>query len=236
MTRHPALTAAVAGVALLALGCSIAAGAGAPKIEKDPAGSAPAAAEVLLSDDFASGDQWGTGTDAESSVEYRNGALNFVVFRTDYITWSTPNKTDYQSVHMEATVHNNKTDSTTAFGFICDKEPSTTNFYYLAITPAGQYVIARSANGKVDVFLTNNDKWGDSKLIPKNADSYELAADCSDDGTLALYVNGQQIDSATDTTYSSGAVGLMAWSGTKAKKTDVSFDDFVMTQLPRAGT
>ncbi len=50
-------------------------------------------------------------------------------------------------------------------------------------------------------------------------------------GTLALYVDGQQIASVSDTTYSGGGVGLFTWSGEDATKTDVSFDDFMVAQL-----
>jgi hypothetical protein len=49
---------------------------------------------------------------------------------------------------------------------------------------------------------------------------------------LALYVDGQQIASVTDSTYTSGGIGLFTWSGEEASATDVSFDDFVMTELP----
>ena len=47
---------------------------------------------ALLKDDFSGGDiTWGTGTDADSSVEYSNAALNFVVNKDLYFVWSTPN-------------------------------------------------------------------------------------------------------------------------------------------------
>jgi hypothetical protein len=57
---------------------------------------------ALLEDDFSGGDiTWGTGTDAESSVEYSNGALNFVVTKDLYFVWSTPNDQDYEKIHIE---------------------------------------------------------------------------------------------------------------------------------------
>src|SRR5262245_8886280 len=78
------------------------------------------AANVILKDDFTAGD-WGAGTDKDSSVEYDNGTLRAIVYKLNYFTWSTPNQTSYENVRMEATVLNNGTDPTTAFGFICDK-------------------------------------------------------------------------------------------------------------------
>jgi hypothetical protein len=82
-----------------------------------------------------------------------------------------------------------------------------------------------------DSILTNDGQWIKSSLIASGADSYRLGADCGNN-TLALYVDGQLIDSVTDSTYTSGNVGLFAWSGEELNGTNVSFDDFVLTKLP----
>jgi hypothetical protein len=39
------------------------------------------------------------------------------------------------------------------------------------------------------------------------------------------------VDSVSDTTYTTGNVGLFAWSGEEPNGTNVSFDDFVVTKL-----
>jgi hypothetical protein len=186
--------------------------------------------KLPLGDDFSSV-QWGTGTDADSSIEYVDDTLQMIVYTKQWFVWSTPNAESYQDVHIEVTVLNNDTDSTTAVGIICNKQPSTSNFYYVAITPAGQYAIAKAVSGESDVFLTNNDQWGTSDAIAQNASSYRIGADCGN-GTITLYVNGQQIASVADTTYTSGSIGLLAWSGEEATNTNVSYDDFLMTKLP----
>lgn len=187
--------------------------------------------DVLLSDDFSSS-QWGTGTDTDSSIEYANETLQMIVFTKNYIVWSTPNDQAYQNVHMEVTVLNNNTDSTSAFGMICNQQATAnTSFYYFVIKPAGQYAIIKSTAGQKDVFLTNNNAWASSNLISVNASSYRLGTDCGN-GTLTLYVDGQQVDSVSDSSYTSGGIGLLTWSGEKATTTNVSFDDFVMTNLP----
>lgn len=186
---------------------------------------------ALLEDDFSkSSSGWGTGTDSDSSVEYANGGLHMQVFTKNYFIWSTPNTEDYDSIHMEVTVNNNGTDSTTAFGFMCDQQAVDSAFYYFAITPAGEYAIVEASIALADVFLTNNDEWGSSDAIAKNAASYRMGADCGN-GTLTLYVDGQQIASVSDSTYTSGGVGLFTWSGQDVASADVTFDDFVMTKL-----
>jgi hypothetical protein len=185
---------------------------------------------VLLEDDFSS-DGWGTGTDADSAVEYVSEALNFNVFTENFFVWSTPNDENYENVHMEVTVINNGTDSTTAFGLMCNKSENN-DYYYGAVTAAGQYAIALSVDGQDDLFLTNNDEWADSDLIAVQADSYRVGFDCGH-GTLTLYVDGQQVASVNDSTYTSGQVAVFTWSADEAgRTTNVSFDDFVMMALP----
>jgi hypothetical protein len=222
MKRKTEIILAIVVLALSGLACNAVTGGGA---------TPTASSTVILSDDFSTA-RWGTGTDADSSIEYANNALQTIVYTKNYFVWSTPNAENYQNVHIEATVINNGTDSTTAVGIICNKQPSTSNFHYLVVTPAGEYAIARAAEGQSDVFLTNNDQWASSDQIAQNAASYRVGADCSNNGTLTLYVDGQQIASVSDSTYTSGGVALMVWSGEEATTTDVSFDDFLMSQLP----
>ena len=234
MSRKTRIILAVAVLALAALACKAISGGGdgggGGNGGTDTATSTPSP-KVILSDDFSS-TKWGTGTDSNSSVGYANNALQIIVYKKNYFVWSTPNAESYQNFHAETTVINNGTDSTTAFGIMCDQQEVKNNFYYLAITPAGEYAIAKAADGQKDVFLTNNDAWAASDKIAKDASSYHVGADCGN-GTLTLYVDGQQIDSVSDTSYPGGSVALFVWSGENATKTDVSFDDFLMTELAK---
>jgi hypothetical protein len=190
----------------------------------------PDTGAVIMEDDFSS-NRWGTGTDADSSIEYAGGTLQFFVYTSNWFTWSTPNNNTYQDVHLEVTVISNGTDATTAFGLMCNQQAESSSFYYVAITPAGEYAIARAAPGEDDFFLTNDNEWGSSDLIPEDAETYRVGADCGH-GTLTLYVDGQVIDSVTDEAYTEGGVALFVWSGEEATNTDVAFDDFLMTELP----
>jgi hypothetical protein len=184
---------------------------------------------ALLEDDFSSTNSgWGTGTDNDSSVEYSSSKLNISVNKDLYFVWSTPSDKEYENVHIEATAFNNSTDSAGAFGIICNLQLTNTS-YYFAVTGAGEYAIGRYTFAG-DTLLTNGGEWGNSDLIKSGADSYRIGADCGS-GTLTLYVDGQRIDSVSDTTYTSGKVALFAWSGKELNGTKISFDDFVMTKL-----
>ena len=186
---------------------------------------------VLLEDDFST-EKWGTLTDSDTSIAYLNDALNMNVFTKNWFVWSTPNDVDYDNVQMEVTVLINASDPNTAFGVMCNQQASSDDaYYYLAITPSAQYAIAKADANQEGSILTNNNEWGTSELITQDASSYRIGADCGN-GRLTLYVDGQQIDSVSDSSYTSGGVALFTWSALEATSTDISFDDFVLTSLP----
>lgn len=207
----------IMALAMASLGCSV-------------LSSLPGSGSVL-EDDFSKEGNWGTSTDSSSSIEYSDGGLQMKLFTNNYFVWSTPNTEKYQNVHVEVTVKNNNTPATTAFGIVCNQQqPLNDLYYYLVMTPAGEYAIAETSLTQNDVFLTNNDKWAQSDLISANAPSYRLGADCGN-GTLTFYVDGKQVASVTDDTYTDGSVGLLTWSGEEASSADITFDDFVVTKL-----
>ena len=232
MKSKTRIVMSVTFLALAALACQAVTGGGTDTPSSDmpdqSPGSPSSIGDVILSDDFSS-EQWGTGTDADSSVEYSNNALKFFVNKDLYFVWSTPNGEDYENVHIEATARNDSTDSTGAFGIICNLQITDTS-YYFAVTGAGEYAIGRYTLVD-DTLLTNDGEWGTSDAITAGADSYRIGADCGG-GTLTLYVDGQKVDSVQDDYYSTGNVGLFAWSGKQTDGTDVTFDDFLMTKLP----
>jgi len=181
----------------------------------------------LPTDDFSnSSSGWGTGTDAQSSVEYADGGLQMIVYTPFYVTWSTPDLESYENIHIEASVKNISTDPEAMFGIVCNEQGSTSSFYYVGVSPDGYYAFIKAAVGQDDVFM----KEGNSDLIRNSASSMRLGLDCGN-GALTLYVNGQRIDSMNDSTYTSGVVGLFAASDDQASGASVIFDDFVTTQL-----
>ena len=182
----------------------------------------------LLQDDFRGRDtNWGTGTDSDSSVEYVDDALKFILYTTRYFVWSTPNDTDYSNIHIEVTVNNSSADSNAAFGIMCNQQFMDDEFYYAYITPSGDYGIVKSMFVEDDIDLAT----GSSDLIQQNASTYTIGMDCGN-GVVTLYINGQMIDTASDADYPSGKVALFAWSDEIASGTTVSFDDFIITALP----
>lgn len=183
----------------------------------------------LPSDNFSSSSSgWGTGTDSFSSVEYANGGLQMQVFEPFYVTWSTPDTETYENVRLEVDIKNESTDPEAFFGFICNEQGTTESFYYVGVSPDGYYAFIRASLALEDVNMKN----GMSDVVSSgiSAGNARLGLDCSN-GSMTLYMNGQMIDSVSDSTYTNGVVGLFAATESLANGTDVTFDNFAMTKL-----
>jgi serine/threonine protein kinase len=186
--------------------------------------------DIILQDDFSSSDQWGILSDSDNSVKYDGEALRIQLFKKNWFVWTTPNNEAYRNYHAEVTVTNNDGEETTSFGILCHKQSGVKTYYYLAMASDGEYAIGHTINGDQGKFLTNNDEWAYSDQIVPNKSSYRVGVDCGN-GALTLYVDGNQIASVKDNDYTSGGVGVFAWSGRNVDHGDVTFDDFVMTTL-----
>jgi serine/threonine protein kinase len=186
--------------------------------------------KILLEDDFSDDSIWGVLDETTAAIAYDGGALRMRIFEQNWIVWSTPNGENYRDVRAEVTAYNNDGESTTAFGILCYQQEVTSSYYYAVVTPAGEYAIAKAVDGETDTFLTNNDQWGSSSLIERDAPSYRVGLECGN-GTLSLYVDGLLIDSVNDSTYSGGSSGLITWSGDTVNSADVSYDDFILRSL-----
>ena len=181
----------------------------------------------MPSDDFSSDSSgWGTGTDSSSSVEYANGGLQMIVYTPYYVTWSTQSIESMQNVHVEVSVKNESTDPEALYGIVCNELGSTQSFYYVGISPDGYYAFIKSAGAQDDVFL----KEGNSDLISAAGGSVRLGLDCGN-GSMTLYVNGQQVDTVSDSTYTQGSIGLFAATDDQESGVNVTFDDYVVTKL-----
>src|SRR5688500_2749537 len=96
--------------------------------------------DPMPKDDFSnSSSGWGTGTDADSSVEYNNDGLEIKVVTPYYVTWSTQSLESYENTHLEVNVQNSSTDQEAFFGFICNEQGTTNAFYYVGVSPDGYY-------------------------------------------------------------------------------------------------
>ena len=189
-------------------------------------------ATSLYKDNFSdSNSGWcSSSSSASSSLDYSGGEYVFNVLDPNWYVWCNPGQS-FGDIHIEVTAKNIGGTSDTVFGLICNDQKASSqtdeDFYYMGISSDGSYTMRLYKGGKDTVLAEDQ-----SNLIKTNAVSYTVGADCAG-GNLALYVNGARIATAHDTTYTSGDVGLFAWTGDKSPA-EIYYDDLVVTKLSSA--
>ncbi|MFZ5909038.1 MAG: hypothetical protein ACOYYU_03375 [Chloroflexota bacterium] len=198
----------------------------------DPGSAGPdQPADVLFQDDFSdTSSGWDQYSDSEGLTDYDNGAYRIRVDATEYTYWANPSQEALPAdVRVEVDATKAGGPDANDFGVICRyrEEESTADFYQFVVTSDGYAgIVLVIANDQTvlsqDALLQPYD------VINQGEASNHITAECIG-STLTLYVNGVQVDSVTDTTLTSGDVGLIAGSYDESG-VDIRFDNFVVTR------
>jgi len=179
---------------------------------------------VQFQDDFSNpGSGWGIHQGSNGSTDYSNGSFRIKVTKASQLVWTNPNQSLQNdiSINVEATKAGGPDDN--EFGVICRYQDSD-NFYYLFITSDGHAGIFMFKNNEGT--LLTGDALISSDAIKQGAATNSIRADCAG-STLTLYANNQQIASVTDSSFSSGDVGLIA-AANETPDVDILFDNFIV--------
>jgi len=183
---------------------------------------------TLFSDDFGnSGSGWNTLNSESAKVNYASGEYVVKFNKNKLYVWSNPGTRTFKNVQVEVTVKKISGAADASFGVICnyvDKD----NYYYAGVDANGFYAIVKY-KGQKDNFLTGGGKWAKSNKIALKANEYNISAECIN-GSISLYVDGALIETVKDSDYTSGNVGVFAWSNDTATA-EIHFDDFYVSQL-----
>jgi len=140
---------------------------------------------------------------------------------TNYDIWANPSKSFPGDVRVEVDATKAGGSDDNDFGLIC-RYQDTNNFYFLLISSDGYAAIGKYESGSQQ--LISSDKMVKVEGITPGAATNHIRADCVG-SELKLYVNGNLVVTATDSSFTSGDVGLMA--GTFSEPgTDILFDNF----------
>ena len=185
---------------------------------------------VLLEDDFSDpGSGWSEADSEAGSREYRDGQYVVEITDTGWFIWVNPGAGNLSNTHTTVTITNAGEAEDPTFGVMCNYQDEV-GYYYMGIGPDGYYAIVRT-DGEDDTFLTSDENlWIQSEDIELNADAYVLEALCASDGTLTLIVNGVEIDSVQDDTYTEGDTGLFAQSFEQVP-VEVRYDDLSIVAI-----
>ena len=189
-------------------------------------GDSPAAQDdnVLFQDDFSNkSNNWDqVNIEGEGITDYLDGAYQIRVATVNTDVWANPEGQTFTNVRVEvqATKVAGGTDNND-FGVIC-RYKDESNFYFFYISSDGYYGICKVKDGTQQLIGTE-DLLPTDKINLGDA-SNQIRGDCNG-STLTLYVNGQQVDSQTDTDFTAGNVGLIAGTFEEVY-TDITFDNF----------
>jgi hypothetical protein len=111
-------------------------------------------------------------------------------------------------------------------GAIC-RYKDEENFYFFVFGSDGYYSINKLVAGEESMVGSEELGFNDT-AIQSGSSTNHLRVDCIG-STLAMYVNGTQLISATDTDLTEGNVGLIAGTWETAGA-DLNFDNFVVTK------
>lgn len=177
---------------------------------------------ILFSDDFSTtNNKWDRVTETDRSTDYYNNAYRILVNDTDSHVWANPQDKDFSDVRIEVDATKNAGPDDNDFGIIC-RYADVNQFYYGVVSSDGFYGIYKVTDSGGEPI--GNDSMLESDKIVQGSATNHVRFDCIG-STFSLYVNGSLVDEQTDSTYTSGNVGLMA--GTYATAgADILFDNF----------
>ena len=189
--------------------------------------TAKSTGRIYLQDDFsndASG--WpGVRTD-EGTTDYENGVYRILVNLKNDDYFATPGLTSLPNdVRVEVDATKVAGSDNNDFGILCRYQDNN-NVYQFVVSSDGYVGILKLEDGSMQS-ISAETLIESSAVNTGNAQNH-IRADCIGE-MLALYVNGQQVSTAQDTTFlRGGEVGVFA--GTyDTPGTDIHFDNFIVT-------
>ena len=195
-----------------------------PKFKKVPA--ANPAGRVYFQDDFSNETTgWPQIRTEEGITDYENGVYRILVNLENQDYFGIPELPALNNVRVEVDVTKVAGSDNNDFGILCRYQDNS-NYYQFLVSSDGYVGILKVVeeafqNLAADTLLEN------SAVNMGNAHNH-IRADCIGD-SLTLYVNGQQVLTAQDSTFpGSGKVGVFA--GTyDVPGADIYFDNFIVT-------
>ncbi len=191
----------------------------------------PTPVGLLYSDAFATtqDSRWWHWSGTDGMLEHHAGGYQIKVQTSEYLLWSYLK--GYRKVR-DATIEVNavaRADGGAGqYGIVCRAQPVDSFYVFFIGTDGfaqiGKYIRRNSAAERWIPLAQGYDE----EIIGPPGSTNHIRADCV--GTaLTLYVNGQQLLSTTDTEFTKGQVGMLAFADTDAS-IDVLFDDFLLAE------
>lgn len=211
----PVLLQVFVGLVLVTLACNL-------SPVSTPAGGGQQPSNILFSDDFSNTNSgWDRVQDDSGVTDYANGGYRIFAGEANYDAWANPSKSFPGDVRVEVDATKSGGPDDNDFGLIC-RYQDLGNFYFFLISSDGYAGIGKYEGGTQQLISAAEMQKVDG--ITPGAATNHIRADCIG-SELKLYVNGNLVATATDSSFTSGDVGLMAGTFDTAG-TDILFDNF----------
>lgn len=185
----------------------------------------PTPANVLLNENFSDNTTgWEVGQYNEGEVGYKDGAYAVISTAASSAMWGvSPSSYNNTVIDLDTTQVSAPTNNNNDYGVMCRVQDSGDG-YALLISGDGFYGIQLASAGS----FTNLVEWTSSDLINKGNATNHIRVIC-DGNTLTLYVNGKKLAETTDSTFSSGKIGLSATTY-ESDPTEIHFDNLIVSE------
>lgn len=183
--------------------------------------------KLLYEDNFSTskGGLWGASIDANFSRYYQNGSYEMVVNPIN--SWrSVSVGKDYRDIilEVEATEKAGQTDN--VYGVIV-RRVDWNNYYNFLISGDGYYKVAKLQNNSWSAA-----GWNKSSAIKTGKATNMIRVVCNGD-TFSFYVNDMLLQNYTDSSFSSGQIGLTAGTNYALGSVTIDFDDIKIWEIKK---
>lgn len=178
---------------------------------------------LLVDEDFTSTFEWDTRAQAGVQIGVFDGAYRMFSPVNQYVRGF--NSRVDSDVVIQVHARQLSAAENNAYGVVCRASPSNlANGYYFLVGGDGTYSIRRGKDNAIDPLIS----WAGSAAVHRSAARNVIRAVCVAD-YLALYVNGEFVASARDSTYRTGFTGFVVAAG-RASEVEVEFDNLKIWQ------
>ncbi len=147
---------------------------------------------------------------------FTNGALHSTILKKSFYVPCFAQATSFSNFALEAQMTITKGDEG---GLIFRADDAASKFYYFRVGRDGYYGLNVSKNDKSSTSLI----YDTSSAIKTGAGQTNLLSVVARGKNIYLYINQQFVASTSDSSYSSGAIGVFA--GNNGNNTDVAFSN-----------
>ncbi|MFN2281046.1 MAG: family 16 glycoside hydrolase [Anaerolineales bacterium] len=179
--------------------------------------------DLLFQDGFSDPSSgWDRVQSEEGMTDYENDRYRIVVNAANADYWTNPGLS-FKDVMVDVDAGKNAGPDDNDFGILC-RYQDTENFYFLIISSDGYYGIGIVQDGEQRL-LEPPQMYQSDSVIPGDAANH-LQAICHG-SRLTLYVNGDLVAEAIDSTFTEGDIGLIVGSFDEPG-VDIWFDNLMI--------